>query len=49
MGQDVEVVDADRYVGVYHNNRLEWKDDRKAVYRKGINRFYLLSEETHVL
>jgi len=40
MGEDVEVVEDYSYLGVYLDNRLNWKYSTEAVYKKGQSRLY---------
>ncbi|XP_062860103.1 dehydrogenase/reductase (SDR family) member 7Cb isoform X1 [Trichomycterus rosablanca] len=42
MGQHVELVDTYKYLGVWLDNRLDWKANTEAVYRKGMSRLYFL-------
>uniref|UniRef100_A0A8C6KTV4 Reverse transcriptase domain-containing protein n=1 Tax=Nothobranchius furzeri TaxID=105023 RepID=A0A8C6KTV4_NOTFU len=42
MGEDVEVVEEYRYLGVHLDNRLDWRKNSKAVYKKGHSRLHFL-------
>ena len=42
LGEEVEVVEGYRYLGVHLDNRLDWKCNTEAVYRKGQSRLYFL-------
>ena len=41
-GEEVEVVEDYKYLGVTINNRLDWKSNTEAVYKKGMSRLYFL-------
>ncbi|KAI4904432.1 hypothetical protein NFI96_009835, partial [Prochilodus magdalenae] len=40
MGQNVELVDTYKYLGVLLDNKLDWKANTEAVYKKGMSRLY---------
>ena len=40
LGEEVEVVEVYRYLGVHLDNRLDWTRNTEAVYRKGQSRLY---------
>ncbi|XP_047440825.1 alpha-1,3-mannosyl-glycoprotein 4-beta-N-acetylglucosaminyltransferase A-like isoform X2 [Mugil cephalus] len=42
LGSDVEVVEEYKYLGVTIDNRLNWRTNSTAVYKKACNRFYFL-------
>ena len=42
MGQSIEMVDTHQYLGVLLNNKLDWRANIEAVYRKGKSRLYFL-------
>ena len=42
MGEEVEVVEDYKYLGVHLNNRLDWRTNTNAVYKKGMSRLYFL-------
>jgi len=42
MGEEVELVDTYKYQGVNPNNRLNWRTNMDAVYKKGMRRLYFL-------
>ncbi len=42
QGEEVEIVDSYKYLGVYINNKLDWKNNTDAVYRKSQSRLYFL-------
>lgn len=41
-GEEVEVVEEYRYLGVHLDNRLEWRINSEAVYKKRQSRLYFL-------
>nr|XP_054590297.1 uncharacterized protein LOC129154572 [Nothobranchius furzeri] len=42
MGEEVEVVEEYKYLGVHLDNRLDWRKNSKAVYKKGHSRLHFL-------
>ncbi len=42
LGEEVEVVDMYKYLGVHFDNRLNWKCNTETVYKKGQSRLYFL-------
>lgn len=38
----VETGQCHRYLGVYSNDSLEWRDNAEALYRKGQSRLFIL-------
>ena len=38
LGEDVEMMEGYRYLGVHLDNKLDWKCNSEAVYRKGQSR-----------
>ena len=44
MGEEVEVVEEYKYLGVHLDNRLDWRCNTYAVYKKGQNRLYFLKK-----
>ena len=42
LGGDVDMVEEYRYLGVNIDNRLNWKINSTAVYKKGMSRLYFL-------
>ena len=42
MGEEVEVVEQYKYLGVHLDNRLDWRRNTDAIYKKGRSRLYLL-------
>ena len=42
MGQNVELADTYKYLGVLLDNKLDWRANTEAVYRKGMSIFYFL-------
>ena len=42
MGENVELVDTYKYLGVLLDNKLDWKANTEAVYKKGMSRLYFL-------
>lgn len=41
-GEDVEIVDTYRYLGVHKNNKLEWSDHKDTLCKKGHSRLFFL-------
>ncbi|KAI3352520.1 hypothetical protein L3Q82_005460 [Scortum barcoo] len=41
-GEVVEEVEDYKYLGVVIDNRLDWKSNTEAVYKKGMSRLYFL-------
>ena len=41
-GEEVEMVDSYKYLGVHINNKLDWTDNTEALYRKGQSRLFFL-------
>ena len=41
-GEEVEIVDRYKYLGVHINNKLDWKHNTEALYRKGQSRLFFL-------
>lgn len=48
MGQDVELVNIYRYLGVYLDNNLAWTIISEVLYRKVVSKLNI-SEETQIL
>lgn len=46
MGEEVGKVEPYKYLRVHLNNRLDWRTDADAVYKRGMSR--LFSEETQI-
>ena len=44
LGDKVQVVESYKYLGVHMNNKLDWKQQTEAVYKKGQSRLYFLSK-----
>ncbi len=42
LGEEVEVVESCRYLGVHLDNRLDWRCNTEAAYRKGQSKLYFL-------
>ncbi|KAI4903258.1 hypothetical protein NFI96_009778 [Prochilodus magdalenae] len=42
MGQNVELVDTYKHLGVQLNNKPDWKANTESVYKKGMSRLYFL-------
>ena len=42
LGEEVDVVEDYKYQGVDIDNRLNWKTNTEAVYKKGMSRLYFL-------
>ena len=42
LGEEIEVVEGCRYLGVHLDNRLDWKCNIGVNYRKGQSRLYFL-------
>ena len=42
MGEEVEVVEEYKYLGVHLDYRLDWRRNSDAVYKKGQSRLYSL-------
>ena len=42
MGEEVEVVEDYKYLGVHLNDRLDWSTNTNTVYKKGMSRLYFL-------
>uniref|UniRef100_A0A8C6LZA4 Reverse transcriptase domain-containing protein n=2 Tax=Nothobranchius furzeri TaxID=105023 RepID=A0A8C6LZA4_NOTFU len=42
MGEEVEVVEEYKYLGVHLDNRLDWRKNSEAVYKKGHSRLHFL-------
>ena len=42
QGEDIELVDSYKFLGVHLNKNLDWRDNTEAVYKKGQSRLYLL-------
>lgn len=42
QGVDIDIVDSDKYLGVYLNRKLDRSDHARALYKKGRSRLYLL-------
>ncbi|XP_061923001.1 uncharacterized protein LOC133662848 [Entelurus aequoreus] len=42
QGREVAVVGQYKYLGVHLNSRLDWKDNSKAAYKKGMSRLFFL-------
>ena len=42
QGEDVQVVEDYKYLGVHIDNGLNWKANTEAVYKKGMSRLYFL-------
>ena len=42
LGEEVEVVEEYKYLGVQLDNRLEWKCNSEYIYKKGLSRLYFL-------
>ena len=40
MGEKVEVVEDFKYLGIHLENRLDWRSNTDAVYKKGQSRLY---------
>lgn len=38
LGEEVEVVENFKYLGVYLDNRLDWKYNTEAIFKKGQSR-----------
>ena len=41
-GDEVEVVETYKFLGVHLNNKLDWSDNTEALYRKGQSRLFFL-------
>ena len=41
-GEEVEMVDTYKFLGVHLNNKLDWSDNTEALYRKGQSRLFFL-------
>ena len=42
QGEEVEIVDSYKFLGVHLNKNLDWGDNTEAIYKKGQSRLYLL-------
>ena len=42
QGEEVEIVDTYKFLGVHLNKDLDWRNNTEAVYKKGQSRLYLL-------
>ncbi|XP_036412898.1 uncharacterized protein LOC118797738 [Colossoma macropomum] len=42
VGQNVELIDTYKYLGVLLDNKLDWRANTEAVYRKGMSSLYFL-------